>query len=175
MVGKANRKHAKEGYISFCFCVSYFANMHALISMNKSWSCRSWSHEKLISWELITFHGSWLCSPKLHFTAYIQQSTNSLIWKVIATMPTLVTATTTATSNLDKANLLNSTFMKNFNFTNWWQPQYCSSYFPFWPAMHRGWSVWPAVYSWCKWTWRHICYNAQEDCHEHNPYYNRIV
>ena len=33
------------------------------------------------------------------------------------TMPTLVTATTTATSNLDKANLLNSTFMKNFNYS----------------------------------------------------------
>ena len=32
-------------------------------------------------------------------------------------MPTLVTATTTATSNLDKANLLNSTFMKNFNYS----------------------------------------------------------
>ena len=36
MEGKGNRKHAREGYISFCFCVSYFANMHALISMNKS-------------------------------------------------------------------------------------------------------------------------------------------
>ena len=33
------------------------------------------------------------------------------------TMPTSVTATTTATSNLDKANLLNSTFMKNFNYS----------------------------------------------------------
>jgi len=32
-------------------------------------------------------------------------------------MPTLVTATTTATSNLDKANLLNSTFMKNVNYS----------------------------------------------------------
>ena len=31
--------------------------------------------------------------------------------------PILVTATTTATSNLDKANLLNSAFMKNFNYS----------------------------------------------------------
>ena len=45
-------------------------------------------------------------------------------WKLVKilnpkgnTLPTLVTATTTATSNLDKANLLNSAFMKNFNYS----------------------------------------------------------
>ena len=45
-------------------------------------------------------------------------------WKLVKflnpkgnTLPTLVTATTTATLNLEKANLLNSTFMKNFNYS----------------------------------------------------------
>ena len=45
-------------------------------------------------------------------------------WKLVKflnlkgnTLPTLLTATTTAISNLDKANLLNSAFMKNFNYS----------------------------------------------------------
>ena len=61
---------------------------------------------------------------KKAFFARIQPHSQKEFWKLFKflnpkgnTMPTLVTATTTATSNLDKANLLNSTFMKNFNYS----------------------------------------------------------
>ena len=60
---------------------------------------------------------------KKAFFARMQPHSQKKFWKLVKflnpkgnTMPTLVTATTTATSNLDKANLLNSTFMKNFNY-----------------------------------------------------------
>ena len=61
---------------------------------------------------------------KKAFFARMQPHSQKEFWKLFKflnpksnTMPTLVTATTTATLNLDKANLLNSTFMKNFNYS----------------------------------------------------------
>ena len=61
---------------------------------------------------------------KKAFFARMHPHNQKEFWKLVKflnpkgnTLPTLVTTTTTATSNLDKANLLNSAFMKNFNYS----------------------------------------------------------
>ena len=61
---------------------------------------------------------------KKAFFARMHPHSQKEFWKLVKflnpkgnTLPTLVTATTTATLNLDKANLLNSALMKNFNYS----------------------------------------------------------